>query len=104
MRFTTDIFMRAGMSAAHAATVADVLVWANVRGTDSHGVTRIPMYLELIEFGLLDPKFHSRAARGPLDYASAGGAALRQTKGRALEHARSRMKTATRDGPAGTCT
>jgi len=55
-RFTTDLFVRAGMSAAHAATVADVLVWANLRGIDSHGVMRIPMYLELIELGLLDPK------------------------------------------------
>ena len=37
-----------------AATVADVLVWANLRGVDSHGVLRVPKYVEWIEAGDLD--------------------------------------------------
>jgi ureidoglycolate dehydrogenase (NAD+) len=45
-RFTTDIFVRAGMSDAHAAIVADALVWADLRGMDSHGVVRTPSYVE----------------------------------------------------------
>ena len=36
--------------------VAEVLVWANLRGVDSHGVTRIPSYLEYIRNGALDPR------------------------------------------------
>src|SRR5439155_169243 len=40
-RFTRDVFQRAGMSEVHAATVADVLVWASLRGVDSHGIARI---------------------------------------------------------------
>lgn len=54
-RFATDVFVRAGMPAAHAATVADVLVWANLRGVDSHGVMRAPRYVELIGIGDINP-------------------------------------------------
>ena len=54
-RFVADVFEAKRMSPVHAATVSDVLVWANLRGTDSHGVSRIPRYLEMIEAGELDP-------------------------------------------------
>ena len=36
--------------------VAEVLVWANLRGVDTHGVTRIPRYVELIEQGDMNPR------------------------------------------------
>ena len=49
--FATALFERAGMSQAHACTIADVLVWANLRGMDSHGVMRIPRYVEMIAAG-----------------------------------------------------
>jgi ureidoglycolate dehydrogenase (NAD+) len=55
-RFAADVFTRAGMSTQDAALVADVLVWANLRGTDTHGVTRIPRYVELIETGDMNPR------------------------------------------------
>lgn len=45
-----------GYSAAHAACTADVLVWANARGTNSHGVLRIPRYIEMVELGIIDPQ------------------------------------------------
>jgi ureidoglycolate dehydrogenase (NAD+) len=54
--FTAAIFRAHGMTADDAATVADVLVWANLRGVDSHGVTRIPSYLNHIRTGDLDPR------------------------------------------------
>ena len=50
-RFTSDVFARDGMSAAHAGTVADALVWANLRGMDSHGVSRIPSYVDWMRKG-----------------------------------------------------
>src|SRR5438046_10663744 len=50
-RFATDVVARAGVPEAEAAIVADVLVWANLRGVDTHGVTRIPRYVDLIETG-----------------------------------------------------
>ncbi|MGH7312753.1 MAG: Ldh family oxidoreductase [Candidatus Rokuibacteriota bacterium] len=54
-RFATDVFVRVGMPPAPAGTVADVLVWANLRGMDSHGVTRIPRYAELMAVGDVNP-------------------------------------------------
>jgi LDH2 family malate/lactate/ureidoglycolate dehydrogenase len=55
-RFFTDIFVAKGMSADGAATVAEVLVWANLRGVDSHGAMRLPSYLDQIKKGEFDPK------------------------------------------------
>jgi LDH2 family malate/lactate/ureidoglycolate dehydrogenase len=45
------IFAARGASEAGAATIADALVWANLRGIDSHGVSRVPRYLELFDKG-----------------------------------------------------
>jgi len=54
-RFAREVFVRAGLPDAHAAIVADVLVWADLRGVDSHGVARIPRYLGMIAAGDLNP-------------------------------------------------
>jgi len=35
----------------HARTISDVLLWASLRGVDSHGVARVPRYLELLGSG-----------------------------------------------------
>jgi LDH2 family malate/lactate/ureidoglycolate dehydrogenase len=45
------IFAARGSSGTAAATVAEALVWANLRGVDSHGVSRVPRYLELFDKG-----------------------------------------------------
>jgi LDH2 family malate/lactate/ureidoglycolate dehydrogenase len=55
-RFATEVFARTGMPKADAAIVADVLVWANLRGVDTHGVMRIPRYVDLIETGDMNPR------------------------------------------------
>jgi LDH2 family malate/lactate/ureidoglycolate dehydrogenase len=49
------VFMSAGASASNAAQVAESLVGANLAGHDSHGVIRIPQYLEAIRAGELVP-------------------------------------------------
>ncbi|MQY27635.1 Ldh family oxidoreductase [Nocardia aurantia] len=49
--FFAELFTRAGTSAEHAATVAEVLAWASLRGVDSHGASRVPRYLELLDSG-----------------------------------------------------
>jgi ureidoglycolate dehydrogenase (NAD+) len=46
--YVTAIFLAAGLTREHAGEWAKMLVWANLRGTDSHGVIRIPRYLELL--------------------------------------------------------
>ena len=53
--FTREVFVRAGMTDEDAKIVAEVLVWANLRGIDSHGVLRIPWYLELLDTGQMNP-------------------------------------------------
>jgi LDH2 family malate/lactate/ureidoglycolate dehydrogenase len=45
------IFAAAGCSDEHATIVADVLLWANLRGVDSHGVVRVPRYIEMFKSG-----------------------------------------------------
>jgi len=47
----SGIFAARGTSEAGAAAVAGALVWANLRGVDSHGVSRVPRYLELFDKG-----------------------------------------------------
>jgi ureidoglycolate dehydrogenase (NAD+) len=54
-RFIAGIFHALGMNEADAATVADVLVWANLRGVDTHGVMRLPTYVDFVRKGTLDP-------------------------------------------------
>ena len=51
--FTREIFVRAGVPPADAEIEADVLVWANLHGVDSHGVLRIPWYVELLDTGVM---------------------------------------------------
>ena len=57
-RFTADLFVGAGLAAADAAIVADALVWANLRGMDSHGVARVPGYVEWMRRGDINVKPH----------------------------------------------
>ena len=46
-----DVFQARGSRRPEAVAVADALVWANLRGIDSHGVSRVPRYLELFDKG-----------------------------------------------------
>jgi ureidoglycolate dehydrogenase (NAD+) len=54
--FTRDVFVQAGLPPEDAAIEAELLVWANLRGVDSHGVQRIPWYLEMIDNGQMNPR------------------------------------------------
>lgn len=93
-RFTTEVLVRVGMPPAPAGIVADVLVWANLRGMDSHGVMRLPRYLELIAAGDLNPTpdlttrtetaaavlIEADRAAGPVAMTSAMAAAVRKAR------------------------
>jgi LDH2 family malate/lactate/ureidoglycolate dehydrogenase len=54
--FTKGVFIAAGLPSEDAALEAEVLVWANLRGVDSHGVLRIPSYLDMIDRGDMNPR------------------------------------------------
>lgn len=55
-RFATQILAAGGVAEDAAATWADVLVWANLRGMDSHGVLRLPRYIEAMRIGEIKPQ------------------------------------------------
>lgn len=54
--FSAAVFAGAGLRAADAGVIAEDLVAANLRGIDSHGVSRIPMYLERLRRGVVKPQ------------------------------------------------
>ena len=48
-KFASEVFKRMGCPADHAALASDVLVSADLRGIDSHGVARLSGYVRLWE-------------------------------------------------------
>jgi LDH2 family malate/lactate/ureidoglycolate dehydrogenase len=54
--FTAAVFERLGLPGPHAFIVADCLLKANLRGLDSHGVARIPIYAKRLRLGLVNPR------------------------------------------------
>lgn len=55
-RFMRDVFVKLGAPAEDAAVVADVLITADRRGIDSHGIGRFkPIYIDRIDQGILSP-------------------------------------------------
>jgi L-2-hydroxycarboxylate dehydrogenase (NAD+) len=54
--FVREIFFRNGLSEEHAETASYALVKANLRGVDSHGVARVPMYCERLRLGAANPQ------------------------------------------------
>ena len=54
--FTKSVFVKVGAPAEDAEKVASVLVWANLRGVDSHGVQLVPWYVEAADIGHIKVK------------------------------------------------
>lgn len=54
--FCTAVLEKAGVPAENAEIVADSLLAANLRGVDTHGVTRLPIYVERLQRGLTNGK------------------------------------------------
>ena len=55
-QFSREVFIKVGFSPEDADIQAEVLIWANLRGVDSHGVLRIPWYVELCDKGHMHPR------------------------------------------------
>jgi L-2-hydroxycarboxylate dehydrogenase (NAD+) len=49
LEFSKNVFLRIGCSEEHASLAADVLVTADLRGIDSHGIARLTGYVRLWE-------------------------------------------------------
>jgi LDH2 family malate/lactate/ureidoglycolate dehydrogenase len=56
LEFATRVFEASGADQENARIVAEHLVEASLRGVDSHGVVRIPVYTQGISDGEIDPK------------------------------------------------
>jgi LDH2 family malate/lactate/ureidoglycolate dehydrogenase len=70
--FTKNIFMHCGMNQTDATQAADVLVEADLRGIDSHGVARLSGYVRLWQKGRanMQPQFriiHQTPSTATLD-------------------------------------
>ena len=62
-RHVSALFESAGLSAKHAAAAADILVTADLRDVDTHGVVAVPRYFQLMESGVVDPKAEPEVLR-----------------------------------------
>jgi LDH2 family malate/lactate/ureidoglycolate dehydrogenase len=54
--FAQALLVAHGVPAADAATVAQCLVSADLRGVDTHGLCRLPGYLDRLRRGLINPR------------------------------------------------
>ncbi len=92
--YVAGLFTAKGMNAADAAQVAEVLVWADLRGVNSHGVMRVPLYLGWIDQGIINldakPEFRrdTPAARVLDADRAAGPVAMMLAADAAVEKAR----------------
>lgn len=55
-QWASEVLQAAGISAAHAALAAELLARTSLRGIDSHGISRIPIYLQRIAAGEITSK------------------------------------------------
>lgn len=49
-----EVLVQAGVRGEHARIVAESLVHADLRGIESHGLSRLPIYVQRIEAGLIE--------------------------------------------------
>jgi ureidoglycolate dehydrogenase (NAD+) len=61
--FAAAVLAAPGVAPDQARTWAEVLVWANLRGVDSHGVLRIPGYVDRLTTGGINPRPDMRIVR-----------------------------------------
>ncbi len=54
--FCEEVFVRLGVARSDAAVTADVLVAADLRGVDSHGVARLKRYVDGLRDGVMKPR------------------------------------------------
>ena len=55
-KFTSDVFVHCGCIPEEAKLAAEVLILADHRGIDSHGVARLHAYFTLLEAGEINPR------------------------------------------------
>lgn len=71
--FTEAVFRHEGIPEADAALAADVLITADLRGIDSHGMARLPSYIGMLAEGRINPRPEVRVVRETPSTASLDG-------------------------------
>lgn len=71
--FTARVLTHFGVPEADAATAADVLAYADLRGIDSHGVARLRTYADMLTLGRINPTPTVRIIRERHSVATADG-------------------------------
>ncbi len=92
--FVSALFVNAGLQPSDADTVAQALVWAELRGIDTHGLSRVSFYLNFMHKGIIktQPTFkvlQDTVAVQVLEAdSSAGAVAMQQACAQAMDKAR----------------
>jgi LDH2 family malate/lactate/ureidoglycolate dehydrogenase len=68
--FSTKVFVYYGVPQADAEQAAEVLIASDLRGIDSHGVARLPVYVEMLAQGRINPRPQIRIVRDKFSVAS----------------------------------
>jgi ureidoglycolate dehydrogenase (NAD+) len=58
-----ELLEGSGLEPEPAATVAATLIWTSLRGVDSHGVARVPVYAERLRTGVLNTRPRPQVVR-----------------------------------------
>ena len=99
--FVQALFVHAGMAPEPARDVAKALLWAELRGIDTHGVGRVGFYLNFIQKGVINTQatwqvLHDTPAVQVFDAnASAGAVAIFHAVTQAALKARDRRSIRT---------
>jgi L-2-hydroxycarboxylate dehydrogenase (NAD+) len=72
-RFATRMFEHFGIPEADARRAADVLLAADLRGIDSHGVARLHAYFVMFQLGRINPRPTLRVVRSTASTATVDG-------------------------------
>ena len=71
--FCSDVFTILGVPEDDAQTAAGVLVLSDLRGIDSHGVARLPAYVQMLQAGRINPRAQVRVVRETASTATVDG-------------------------------
>lgn len=62
--FAINLLQQAGFTSSQAHEMAELLVWADTRGVGSHGVMRIPRYVEMLQTGEVSAQAELQQVQG----------------------------------------
>jgi len=87
--FCRKAYMKAGVPESEAEIVADLLVRADLRGVETHGVTRLPIYIQRLEKGFVrkESKITAVKEKGPTAFLDAHGSMGHVSAYRGMEKA-----------------